>query len=95
MPNTRIEAVGEVERPVVVHQPRLRVVQMADVVFGRILRAPLIEDAPHLMLDLHRAEDLFYNVVLMKDVAGDEMALNVECIVDGGVNRQKALRWTR
>ncbi len=43
-------------------------IQMSDVMLRRILRAPLIEDAPHLMLDLHWVEALLNNVVLMKDV---------------------------
>ena len=47
---------------------------MPNVVFGRILRVPLIENAPHLMFDLHRVGILLDNVVLMKDVT-EEVAV--------------------
>jgi len=43
LPDARIEAVAGVEAAVVVRERRLGPVEMADIVFGRIFRAPSVE----------------------------------------------------
>ena len=49
-------------------------VQMPDVVLRGILRASRIEDFPHLMLDLHRIEPFFHEIVLVHDMT-EEVAV--------------------
>jgi hypothetical protein len=43
-----------VKSPIVADELRLRVVQMADIVFSRILRATRIQQLPHPMLERDR-----------------------------------------
>lgn len=45
---------------------RLRLVQVAHVVFGRIFGSASIKQFPHAMLDLHRVVTFSDNVVLVK-----------------------------
>ena len=48
---------------------RLRLVQVAHVVFGRIFGLASIKQFPHAMLDLHRVVTFSENVVLEKHVS--------------------------
>jgi hypothetical protein len=52
--NAGIEAVAGIQPPIVFNQRRLCVVQMADVMLGRILRTARIQQFPHAMLKFSR-----------------------------------------
>jgi hypothetical protein len=45
-----IEAVAGIQAPVMANEGRLCLVQVADIVFGWILRAPRVQQCPHPML---------------------------------------------
>jgi hypothetical protein len=64
----RIEAVARIETSVVRHDRGLRLVEMTDVVLGRILRAALIEERSHAVFEVGGAVAFADDVVLMEDV---------------------------
>jgi hypothetical protein len=67
--DARIEAIAGIKAFVVILQRGLRIVQVTDIMFGRIFGAPLVEKLPDLMLDIHSVVALLYNVILMKHLA--------------------------
>ena len=75
--DARIEAVAGIKALVVIDERRLCLVQVADIVFGRILRAARVQQCPHSMLEFERVVALADNVVLMKHMT--ENARNIAC----------------
>jgi hypothetical protein len=66
-----IEAVAGIQAPVMSDERRFCLVQVADIVFGWILRAPRVQQCPHPMLEFHRVVALADNIVLVEHVAED------------------------
>jgi len=68
LPNTRIEAVARIELLIEPGERGFRVIKMADIVLGRILRATAVEQCPHSVLDVEAVMAFLHDVVLVKDV---------------------------
>ena len=66
--NAGIKAVARIKVLVVIDECRLCIVQVANVVLGRIFRATCIQQLPHPMLQFERVVAFANNVVLMEDV---------------------------
>src|SRR5262249_19750607 len=72
--DARVEAIAGVQAPIVFNERRLRVVQMADVVFGRILRTARVQQFPYARLKFERVMAFSDDVVLVENVA-EEVAI--------------------
>jgi len=83
-----IEAITRIETSVVLHDRGLRLVEMTDVVLGRILRAALIEQRPHAVFEVGGAVAFADDVVLMEDVAKEMPVIELMNHWPGYVGRQ-------
>jgi hypothetical protein len=52
--DTGIEAVTRVKAAIVIDQRRFRLVEVANIMFGRVLRTARVQQFPHTMLEFHR-----------------------------------------
>src|SRR5271157_6136735 len=71
----RIKRVAGVQLLVVRYQRGLCVIEMPDIVLGRICRVPPVEQVPHALLDLAAVIALRYNIVLMENMAEEMTAV--------------------
>src|SRR3954447_7394928 len=69
MADAGIEDVAGVKRAIVVHQGRLGVIKMPDVMFCWIFRTPLVQQLPHPVLKRKRVMAFRHDVVLVEDKA--------------------------
>ena len=75
--DTGIEAVARVKAAIVIEQRRFRLVEVANIMFGRVLRTARVQQFPHTMLaiaiislpvragDKRRQSALFFNGLLV------------------------------
>jgi hypothetical protein len=63
-----IEAVGGIELFVVVEQRRLCIVEVSDIVLGRIFPASCVQQFPHPLFQLDRIVAFAHDIVLVKHV---------------------------
>ena len=66
---SRIETIGRVKLVIVSRQIFVCMIQMADIVFGRVLCAACVQRFEDFVFDRHRVMRFLDDVVLMKDVA--------------------------
>ena len=85
--NDEKETVGRIGILIESLQIRLGMIQMADVVLGRILRAARVEQLKQRMLEGEAVVALLHHVVLMEDVA-EEMTV-VELVEDLGFHLRR------
>ena len=75
-----IQTVGGIELAVEPGQFWLSLIEMTDIVLGRVFSAALVEQAPHLVLQRHTIVALLHHVILVEDVA-EEMTV-IELLLD-------------
>jgi hypothetical protein len=64
--DTGIEAVARVKAAIVIDQRRLRLIEVANIMFGRVLRTAPVQQFPHATLEFHRVVAFADNIILMK-----------------------------
>ena len=74
LPYSGVECIAWIERTVERLHGGLGGIEVAHIVLGGVFGVPVVEQAPHSMLQGHAVVALAHNVVLMKDVA-EEVAV--------------------
>jgi len=75
LPDPGVEAVTRIELPIERSELRLRVVQLTDIVFGRIFGAAAVQWLPQLVFDFEEVVALLDNVFLVEHLAQEMVVL--------------------